>query len=65
MSAAGGRLLEVDSLQVQFFTRAGMGRCQGGFCTYHLMRVLLRETGGAPETITKRGGKSALIERTL
>jgi glycerol-3-phosphate dehydrogenase len=50
---------------IKFFTRAGMGRCQGGFCTYHLLRVLRRETGADPETFTKRGGKSALIERTL
>jgi glycerol-3-phosphate dehydrogenase len=50
---------------IKFFTRAGMGRCQGGFCTYHLMRVLLRETDATPETITKRGGESVLIEGTL
>jgi glycerol-3-phosphate dehydrogenase len=50
---------------IKFFTRAGMGRCQGAFCTYHLMRVLRRETGAGPETLTKRGGRSVLIERTL
>ncbi len=40
---------------VKFRVRAGMGRCQGGFCTMRVM-ALLSETLGLPLTeITKRG----------
>ena len=27
----------------------GLGRCQGGFCTQHIVEILSRELGGAPE----------------
>ncbi len=45
---------------VKFFTRAGMGRCQGGFCTSRIIRIIARETGMSVEEITKRGGASRL-----
>jgi len=38
-----------------------MGRCQGGFCSYKIMKILMRETGMSVEEITKRGGDSRLI----
>ena len=47
---------------IKFYTRAGMGRCQGGFCTYKIMKILLRETGMKPEEITKRGSGSSFIQ---
>ena len=34
-------------------TRAGMGRCQSGFCSPKTLEILARELGVAPETITK------------
>jgi glycerol-3-phosphate dehydrogenase len=46
---------------VKFRTRAGMGRCQGGFCTPHLLRILSRELGKRVEEITKKGGKSRVV----
>jgi glycerol-3-phosphate dehydrogenase len=46
---------------IKFYTRAGQGRCQGGFCTYRIMQILARETGKPLEAITKRGGGSALV----
>jgi glycerol-3-phosphate dehydrogenase len=46
---------------IKFYTRCGMGRCQGGFCTYKILKILLRETGMAPEEIAKRGVGSSLI----
>lgn len=46
---------------VKFRTRAGMGRCQGGFCTWRVMRLLARERGVALEEVTKRGGDSWLV----
>jgi glycerol-3-phosphate dehydrogenase len=46
---------------IKFYTRAQMGRCQGGFCSYKIMKILQRETGMSIEEITKRGGDSRLI----
>jgi glycerol-3-phosphate dehydrogenase len=46
---------------IKFRTRAGMGRCQGGFCTSRCMK-LLAERGGVPiHEITKRGGGSWIV----
>lgn len=50
---------------IKFYTRAGMGRCQGGFCTYKILRILRRETGMPIEAITKRGPGSELILHRL
>ncbi|MBN1697707.1 MAG: NAD(P)/FAD-dependent oxidoreductase [Spirochaetales bacterium] len=47
---------------IKFYTRAGMGRCQGGFCTYKIMKILMRETGTGADELTKRGGMSFLIQ---
>jgi len=46
---------------IKFYTRAQMGRCQGGFCSYKIMKILMRETGMSVEEITKRGAESRLI----
>jgi glycerol-3-phosphate dehydrogenase len=46
---------------VKFYTRAGMGRCQGGFCTYRLLSIIARETGMPIEEITKRGKGSPIV----
>ncbi len=46
---------------IKFYTRAGMGRCQGGFCTYRILSIIHRETGLPIELITKRGRGSALV----
>ncbi len=46
-------------------TRAGMGRCQGGFCAPKVMEIIHRELNLPYENITKSGGRSNLvIERT-
>ena len=42
-------------------TRAGMGRCQGGFCSPRVLEILSRELGVPMEQITKSGGNSRLI----
>ena len=42
-------------------TRAGMGRCQGGFCSPRVMEIISRETGIPMEELTKFGGGSYLI----
>jgi glycerol-3-phosphate dehydrogenase len=46
---------------IKFRTRAGMGRCQGGFCASRCM-TLLAERGGVPlHEITKRGNGSWIV----
>ena len=42
-------------------TRAGMGRCQGGFCSPRVMEIIARERGVDITEVTKSGGKSKLI----
>ncbi len=42
-------------------TRAGMGRCQGGFCSPRVMEILARELGKDLTEITKAGGSSHLL----
>lgn len=42
-------------------TRAGMGRCQSGFCSPRTMEILARELGVSMADITKTGGDSRLV----
>lgn len=42
-------------------TRAGMGRCQAGFCTPRIMEILARELGCDMQDVTKRGGESNVV----
>ena len=42
-------------------TRAGMGRCQAGFCSPRTMEILARELHVDQSEITKCGGDSRLI----
>lgn len=42
-------------------TRAGAGRCQGGFCSPRVLAILSRELGVPMEEITKFGGNSILL----
>lgn len=46
-------------------TRAGMGRCQAGFCMPRTIEILAEELGLPPLEITKCGGDSRLLERYL
>lgn len=46
-------------------TRAGMGRCQAGFCTPRVMEILARELGKDLTEITKNGkGSNIVVGRT-
>ncbi len=55
--------LDVDGVKRR--TRAGMGRCQGGFCTPRIIELLSEELGIPYAEVTKKGGASQiLIERT-
>ena len=42
-------------------TRAGMGRCQSGFCSPKVVEILSRELNQDISKITKMGGKSVFI----
>ena len=45
--------------------RAGLGRCQGGFCGMRIPQILARELGISIENVTKKGPRSeVLIGRT-
>ncbi len=46
---------------IKFYTRAGMGRCQGGFCAYKILKIICRETGIPIREITKRGPGSYIV----
>lgn len=46
-------------------TRAGMGRCQAGFCSPRTMEILARELHVSMADITKSGGDSKLIVGTV
>lgn len=46
---------------IKFRVRAGMGRCQGGFCTSRCMELLASRTGQPFEAVTKRGGDSWIV----
>ena len=43
-------------------TRAGMGRCQGGFCQPVVAEIIARETGIPFEKVTKNGFGSELVK---
>lgn len=51
--------VDLDGLKRR--TRAGMGRCQAGFCTPRLMEILCRELGTDMVSISKKGVGSELI----
>ncbi|MBE5779673.1 MAG: NAD(P)/FAD-dependent oxidoreductase [Clostridiales bacterium] len=46
-------------------TRAGMGRCQGGFCSPRVLEILSEELNLAPTEITKCGGESKVLVGTV
>lgn len=50
---------------IKYFTRAQMGRCQGGFCSYKIIKLIMRETGLAYHEITKRGPGSEVLTGNL
>ena len=50
---------------VKFYTRAGMGRCQGGFCSAKILKIISRESGIPLEELTKKGGGSRIMAGKL
>ena len=56
---APGGARDVDGVKRR--TRAGMGRCQGGFCGSKVVEILARELGCEINDITKFGGGSNIL----
>ena len=54
----GGRTLQ----DIKFMTRAGLGRCQGGFCGPHIIQILARELGISPTQVLGREAPALLVE---
>ncbi|HOV14750.1 MAG TPA: FAD-dependent oxidoreductase, partial [Spirochaetota bacterium] len=50
---------------IKFFTRSGMGRCQGGFCSYKIIKIIMEERGLSYDKITKRGRDSYILKGKL
>lgn len=46
---------------IKYRTRAGMGRCQGGFCTPRVLKIISRELGIPVTEITKKGVGSEVL----
>ena len=46
---------------VKMMTRAGTGRCQGGFCCPRVAEILSRELGIPLDEVTRHGGESKLL----
>ena len=42
-------------------TRAGMGRCQGGFCSPRVTEIIAREKNIPMTSVTKNGGASYIL----
>lgn len=51
--------LDLDGVKRR--TRAQMGRCQGGFCTPYIMKLLAEEMGVSMCEVTKKGGASYML----
>ena len=46
---------------VKMRTRAGMGRCQGGFCQSRVVEILCEELGCSPLEVTQSGSDSYIL----
>ncbi|MCL5260687.1 MAG: FAD-dependent oxidoreductase [Gammaproteobacteria bacterium] len=56
------RSIPINSLDaIKRRTRAGMGRCQSGFCTPKIMEIICNATSVSMDKITKKGSGSKLL----
>jgi glycerol-3-phosphate dehydrogenase len=44
-------------------TRAGQGRCQGGFCMPRIVEILSRELGVDKQQVAKSEGRSYILSK--
>jgi glycerol-3-phosphate dehydrogenase len=47
---------------MKYETRAGMGRCQGGFCSSRVLGIMASELEASPLEIRKKGGNSYILK---
>ncbi len=65
VDAIHGKIPATNVDAVKRRTRAGMGRCQGGFCQAKVLEILARELGVSETDVTLKGkGSNILKERT-
>jgi glycerol-3-phosphate dehydrogenase len=58
--------IRVDTVDgIKRRVRAGMGRCQGGFCKPLVMAIMEEELEMDPLTITKKGDDSTILKRNM
>lgn len=50
---------------IKFRTRAGMGRCQGGFCTFQTIDIISKELCISPLKVTKKGIGSEVLKEDI
>lgn len=51
--------MDIDGVKRR--TRAQMGRCQGGFCSTHIIKLLAKELGVQFQQVTKKGKNSTIV----
>ncbi len=51
--------LDMDGVKRR--TRAGAGRCQGGFCAPYVMKLIAQENNMDMQDVTKNGGRSYML----
>jgi glycerol-3-phosphate dehydrogenase len=56
---AGAKTLD----EIKFEALAGMGRCQGGFCTSRVVKIISEELNISPLEVTKKGAGSEILKR--
>jgi glycerol-3-phosphate dehydrogenase len=61
LGALNNPISEKTISAVKYRTRAGMGRCQGGFCLPKIVEILKEEYGLAPEEIQLKNIDSPLF----
>ena len=54
------KVFTVDAIKRR--VRAGAGRCHGGFCTPHILKIISEEQNIKIEDITKKGVGSELVQ---
>jgi glycerol-3-phosphate dehydrogenase len=50
---------------VKYFTRAQMGRCQGGFCACKIIKIIMKEANLSYNEVTKHGRQSFVLSGEL
>ncbi|MBW1802799.1 MAG: FAD-dependent oxidoreductase [Deltaproteobacteria bacterium] len=54
----GARTLD----EIKFKTWIGMGRCQGGFCTSRVLKIMSEELGVSPLQLKQKGDRSYILK---